>query len=113
MSSLDRAQSLADAGLFADALAVLAGGAIAKDRRVAADALHAELLERTGRYREAAEIVNALLRRSDVNDAEQSRCHLILGRIAGAKGRFELAAGHLQRSIGSALVGRDFGRAAW
>jgi len=104
---------LADAGLFADALAVLAGGAIAKDRRVAADALHAELLERTGQHREAADVVNALLKRSDLKDAEQSHCHLILGRIAGANGRFELAAGHLQRSIGSALVGRDFGRAAW
>ena len=48
MSSLDRAQSLADAGLFADALAVLLGATIVRDRRLEAEVLRAELLDEPG-----------------------------------------------------------------
>jgi tetratricopeptide (TPR) repeat protein len=113
MNALERAQSLADTGLFADALGVLAGGGIPRDRRFAADLLRAELLERSGQYQTASESVEAALKHPDISGADQSRCHLTLGRIAAANGNFEAAAAELQRSTSVALFSRDFEHAAW
>src|SRR5438093_1379817 len=113
MSSLDHAQSLSDGGMFNEALAVLRGGSIPRDRRLRADLLRAELLERTGHYEESGALVHAVLNQADTSGVDEGRCHMILGRIAAANGHFEVAADQLQRSIRAAMFRRDFERAAW
>jgi DNA-binding NtrC family response regulator/tetratricopeptide (TPR) repeat protein len=75
--------------------------------------LRAELLERSGQYQTASESIEAALKHPEISGADQSRCHLTLGRIAAANGDFEAAAAELQRSTSVALFSRDFEHAAW
>src|SRR5262245_44104846 len=113
MNTVERAQSLADSGLFNDALSVLGLGGVSRDRRRSADLLRAELLERTGKYQEAFALTESVLRQPEVTNVDQCRCQLTLGRIGAANGDFDGAAGHLQRAISAALAARAFEYAAW
>jgi DNA-binding NtrC family response regulator/tetratricopeptide (TPR) repeat protein len=113
MSSLERATSLANVGLFLDALRILDVGSIGRENKTDADVLRADLLERTGNHRDAAKLIDAILKSRTLREIDRWSCYLTLGRIAAEEGRFDVAAGHLQRSIRIALLEKDFARAAW
>ena len=98
------ARTLANAGLFSEALVVLRDCSIPREDRLSAEVLRTELLERTGKYTEAGERADALLKSRNITETHRSGCYLTLGRIAAEGGRFDDAVAHLQRARTIALL---------
>src|SRR5262245_49931887 len=98
MEALGHARKLANEGRFVDALATLQSSRTSHANQSSAETLKAELLERLGRTREAAERVERLLRSRGLTAYDRSLCYYILARIEGWKGRYDSAVMHLQKS---------------
>ena len=86
MADLHAVRLLREAGRFAEALKALDGLRIAREERVAADVLRADLLERTGRLGSSGTLVRALLHGPHLSPADRSACELVLARLAWADG---------------------------
>ena len=112
MDSLNVARQLADAGRLTESLKVLNGARIDRNEKVEADALKAELLERTGRMDLSRSLVEALLKSRDLTRRHRGTCEYVLGRMAWAEGDTNTALMHFQRSISWAGQ-EDLERTCW
>ena len=112
MSAHETATQLNDAGRFVEALQALneKGGTLSGSAR---EVLHAELLERVGRFSQARVILQKLIRQKDLSSGERSSCELVLGKIEWEEGLTESAIEHLQRSVQLASDAGDLRRRCW
>ena len=113
MADLHAVRLLREAGRFAEALKALDGLRIAREERVAADVLRADLLERTGRLGSSGTLVRDLLHNPHLSPPDRSACELVLARLAWADGDIDQAIAGLQRSIRIAADEQDPERLAW
>ena len=106
MNALETVASLNDAGLFVDALKALNELSSNSLSGSAREVLHAELLERVGRFSQARVILQTLIKRKNLDSGERSSCELVLGKIEWEEGLTESAIEHLQRSVQFSVRGR-------
>jgi DNA-binding NtrC family response regulator/tetratricopeptide (TPR) repeat protein len=109
-SPYDAAAGLARAGRFAEALTRLQEGGARLDNQPA-QVLLAELLEHTGRYDEAIEIAERVLRARQLAGALASRCQVVLGHIAMTAGRQQEALERYRQAV--ALAADDLEALCW
>ncbi len=113
MNALETVASLNDAGLFVDALKALNELSSNSLSGSAREVLHAELLERVGRFSQARVILQTLIKRKNLDSGERSSCELVLGKIEWEEGLTESAIEHLQRSVQLASEAGDLRRRCW
>ena len=86
MSAHETVTQLNDAGRFIEALKALnevSGTSLSGSAR---EVLHAELLERVGRFSQARIVLQKLIKRNDLGSGERSSCELVLGKIEWEEG---------------------------
>jgi DNA-binding NtrC family response regulator/tetratricopeptide (TPR) repeat protein len=113
MSAHETVTQLNDAGRFIEALKALnevSGTSLSGSAR---EVLHAELLERVGRFSHARIVLQKLIKRNDLGSGERSCCELVLGKIEWEEGRTESAIEHLQRSVQLASDAGELRRRCW
>jgi len=113
MSAHETATKLNDAGRFIEALQALnekGGTSLSGSAR---EVLHAELLERVGRFSQARIILQKLIKQKELSSGERSSCELVLGKIEWEEGVTESAIEHLQRSVQLASDAGDLRRRCW
>ena len=113
MGALETVTQLNDAGRFIEALKALNELTATSASGSAREVLHAELLERVGRFSQARIILQTLMKRKDLDPAERSSCELVLGKIEWEEGLTESAIEHLQRSVQLASEAGDLRRRCW
>ena len=113
MADLHAVRLLREAGRFTEALKALDGLRIAREERVAADVLRADLLERTGPLGSSATPVLALLHGSHLSPADPRYSELVRARLAWADGDIDQAIAGLQRRFASPPIEQDLERLAW
>src|SRR6187401_2618416 len=107
MIPLLEAKRLARAGQFLDALKALNAGEIDRGRRIEADVLRAELLERLGDYTAAQAHAEQVLRSRSPTESDRSTCNQVIGRAHMVGGRYNAAVTYLQRAASIALAASD------
>jgi DNA-binding NtrC family response regulator len=114
MSDLSRVENLQHAGLFSDALNLLATISVGRDIRVHASTLQMELLEKTGRYNESRALAKHLLEKQSLPLTYQSKCESVLAFIeAEESGLKDKALKRLQRSLYLAERSQDLRQICW
>src|SRR3954469_24986471 len=113
MAHLDNPSQLRQSGRFADALLALEAVPAWTRASTPSEVLHAELLERVGRYTDARRVAETLLKSRNLTPSERSACHLVLGRVDATDGSVQASLANFQRAVSFAETAQDSGRSFW
>src|SRR5437870_4332576 len=113
MATIDSARQLVGSGRFSSALRILETEAIPPQHRRTADVMRADLLERVGRRSASRDLINSLLKRSDLAGSDRALCELVLGRLDWNAGDNDAAILHFQRGVSLAKQAADLERLCW
>jgi transcriptional regulator with PAS, ATPase and Fis domain len=107
MSDLNKVEELQRAGRYLEALEAIDRAQIFRSNRLNADVLRAELLERTGRYRESRFLSERLLNTHDLSPEYRARCECVLGLVDTDEGNTQQATFHFQRAVSLAQSAKN------
>src|SRR4051812_6601090 len=113
MGHLDNPFQLRQSGRFADALLALEAVPAWTRASTSSEVLHAELLERVGRYADARRVAETLLKSRKLTPSERSACHLVVGRVDSTDGNVQGTLANFQRAVSFAEIADDPDRSFW
>src|SRR5665213_701420 len=109
MNQVADATQLATLGRFSEALKTLS----ASTHPVGNTLLHAELLERTGKYQQSRALALSLLKARSTSAEDRGVCESILGLVAWEDGNFDSSIVHLHRAASLASHTGKLQRSCW
>src|SRR4051812_38281063 len=110
MKSLQNAYAYKSSGCFRESLQALEGAQIARDERITADVLRAELQAEVGQYERAAAGAASLLRNAQTTGSQRATCEQVLGLVLLEAGDVDAGLAHFQRAASAAHQAGDLER---